>query len=151
MINHRGLNEHTSSAVSYDRLIVPTDGNRGRQGERENTVNREIFVVKILSDRLISTKIKRTKIVRIIIANAVRGRLSENENLIVLIRNIRDLWYIIPMFPLSPQMDADNAPTDNLDPLALSIMQEIGSAARTVTEACEDPLVNQYITSGMNS
>ena len=47
-------------------------------------------------------------------------------------------------------MDADNVPTDNLDPLALSIMQEIGSAARTVSEAREDPLVKQYITSGMN-
>jgi hypothetical protein len=43
------------------------------------TVNHEIFVVKIFSDRLISTKIiKRTKIVCIINANAVRGRLSEN-------------------------------------------------------------------------
>ena len=47
-------------------------------------------------------------------------------------------------------MDADNVPTDNLDPLALSIMQEIGSAARTVSEAREDPDVKQYITSGMN-
>jgi hypothetical protein len=43
-----------------------------------NTVNREIFVVKIFSDRVISTKIKRTKSVRIINANAVRGCLSEN-------------------------------------------------------------------------
>ena len=47
-------------------------------------------------------------------------------------------------------MDADNVPTDNLDPLALSIMQEIGSAARTVTEARGDAQVQQYITSGMN-
>ena len=47
-------------------------------------------------------------------------------------------------------MDADNVPTDNLDPLALSIMQEIGSAARTVSEARDDRLVKQYITSGMN-
>ena len=29
-------------------------------------------------------------------------------------------------------------------------MQEIGSAARTVSEAREDPLVKQYITDGMN-
>jgi hypothetical protein len=42
------------------------------------TVNRKIFVVKIFSDRLISTKTKRTKIVRIINTNAVWGRLSEN-------------------------------------------------------------------------
>ncbi len=42
------------------------------------TVNRQIFVVKIFSDRLTSTKIKHTKIVCIINANAVRGRLSEN-------------------------------------------------------------------------
>ena len=47
-------------------------------------------------------------------------------------------------------MDTDNVPTDNLDPLALSIVQEIGSAARTVSEARDDPLVKQYITSGMN-
>ncbi len=43
-----------------------------------NTVNHEIFVVKIFSDRLISAKIKCTKIVRIINVNAVWGRLSEN-------------------------------------------------------------------------
>ncbi len=42
-----------------------------------DTVNREIFVVKIFSDRLTSTKIKHTKTVRTINANAVRGRLSE--------------------------------------------------------------------------
>lgn len=47
-------------------------------------------------------------------------------------------------------MDTDNVPTDNLDPLALFIVQEIGSAARTVSEARDDPLVKQYITSGMN-
>ena len=38
MINYRGLNEHTCSAVSCvccDRLIVPTDGNRVRERERE--------------------------------------------------------------------------------------------------------------------
>lgn len=46
-------------------------------------------------------------------------------------------------------MTPDNVPTDNLDPLALSIMQEIGSTATTVSEAREDPLVKQYITDGM--
>ena len=38
MINYRGLNEHTGSAVSCvycDRLIVPTDGNQERERERE--------------------------------------------------------------------------------------------------------------------
>ena len=42
------------------------------------TVNREIFVVKIFLDSMASPKIKRTKIMRIINDNAVRGRLSEN-------------------------------------------------------------------------
>ena len=43
-----------------------------------NTVNREIFVVKIFSDSMASPKIKRTKIMHIINDNAVRGRLSKN-------------------------------------------------------------------------
>ena len=51
---------------------------------------------------------------------------------------------------LSLQLSPDNVPTDNLDPLALSIMQEIGSTVKTVSEAREDPLVNKYITDGMN-
>jgi hypothetical protein len=58
------------------------------------TVNREIFVVKLFSDRVISTKNKHTKSVRIINANAVRGRLSENyftRNFIA--RNIFDTKY----------------------------------------------------------
>ena len=50
----------------------------------------------------------------------------------------------------SLQLSPDNVPTDNLDPLALSIMQEIGSPVKTVSEAREDPLVNKYITDGMN-
>ena len=51
---------------------------------------------------------------------------------------------------LSTQLTQDNVPTDNLDPLALSIMQDIGSDAKTVSEAREDPLVKQYITDGMS-
>ena len=43
-----------------------------------HTVNRKIFVVKIFSDSMGSAKIKRTNIMRIINANVVRGRLSEN-------------------------------------------------------------------------
>ena len=46
-----------------------------------NTVNREIFVAKIFSDRTGNVKIKCTKIMHIINANAVRGRLSENWKL----------------------------------------------------------------------
>ena len=47
------------------------------------------------------------------------------------------------------QLSPDNVPTDNLDPLALSIMQELGSKSTTVSEAREDALVKQYITEGM--
>ena len=62
------------------------------------------------------------------------------------------LWYTFYMYsvPLSTQLTQDNVPTDNLDPLALSIMQDIGSDAKTVSEAREDPLVKQYITDGMS-
>ena len=59
------------------------------------TVNREIFIVKIFSDRMGNTKIKRTKIMCIINTNAVRGRLSEDyltQRFIA--RNIRELRYI---------------------------------------------------------
>ena len=34
-------------------------------------------------------------------------------------------------------------------PLALSVVQELGSTANTVSEEREDPLVKQYITDGM--
>ena len=47
-------------------------------GQQENTVNREIFIVKIFSDSMASAKIKRTIIMHIINDNAVRGRLSKN-------------------------------------------------------------------------
>ncbi len=62
-----------------------------------HTVSREIFV-EIFSDRLISAKIKRTKIVRINNANAC-GTLSENylfiaRNIFDMKLNIRDLQYI---------------------------------------------------------
>ena len=43
-----------------------------------NTVNREIFIVKIFLDSMASVKIERTKIMHIINDNVVRGRLSEN-------------------------------------------------------------------------
>ena len=42
------------------------------------TVNREYFDVKIFSDSMACTKIKRTKYIRNINDNAVQGRLSEN-------------------------------------------------------------------------
>ena len=42
------------------------------------TVNREYFVVKIFLDSLAYAKIKHAKYMRIIISNAVRGRLSKN-------------------------------------------------------------------------
>ena len=43
-----------------------------------HTVNREYFVVKIISDSLACAIIKRTKCMRNINDNAVQGRLSEN-------------------------------------------------------------------------
>ena len=49
------------------------------------------------------------------------------------------------------QLSQDNVPTDNLDPLALSIVQDLGSMATTVSKAREDPLVKQYITGGMGN
>ena len=47
-------------------------------GYYHTTVNWEYFVVKIFSDSLAYAKIKHAKYMRIIISNAVRGRLSEN-------------------------------------------------------------------------
>ena len=61
-----------------------------------NTVNREIFIVKIFLDSMASVKIKCTKIMHIINYNVVRGRLSENYLTRKFIaRNIcdADLWY----------------------------------------------------------
>ena len=43
-----------------------------------NTVNREYFDVKIVSDSMACAKIKHTKYMRDINDNAVQGRLSEN-------------------------------------------------------------------------
>ena len=43
-----------------------------------NTVDREIFAVKIFLDSMASPKIKQAKIIHIINDSVVRGRLSEN-------------------------------------------------------------------------
>ena len=60
-----------------------------------NTINWEIFVVKISSDSMASVKIKHTKIMQIINDNAVRGRLSENYLTRKFIaRNICDAKYL---------------------------------------------------------
>ena len=45
---------------------------------RHNTVNREIFVVKIFLESMASPNIKHAKFTHIINDNAVRSRLSEN-------------------------------------------------------------------------
>lgn len=47
------------------------------------------------------------------------------------------------------QMNEDGSPSDRLDPLALSIAQELGSGATTVEEAKEDPLIISYIEEGI--
>ena len=65
-----------------------------------NTVDREIFAVKIFSDSMASPKIKHTKIIHIINDSVVRGHLSENylarkfiaRNINFVARNIRELW-----------------------------------------------------------
>ena len=44
----------------------------------QTTANREVFVVRILSDSMGNAKIKHMKIMCIINANAVRGCLPEN-------------------------------------------------------------------------
>ena len=46
-------------------------------------------------------------------------------------------------------MNENLEPTSNLDRLALSILQELGSSATTVEEATEDQLVLDYIQQGM--
>ena len=46
-------------------------------------------------------------------------------------------------------MNEDGDPTDGLDRLALSILQELGSSATTVQEAAGDPMVLDYIQRGM--
>ena len=43
------------------------------------TINHKILIVNLFSDSMGNAKIKRTKIMHIINANAVRGRLSEND------------------------------------------------------------------------
>ena len=46
-------------------------------------------------------------------------------------------------------MDDSNLPSDHLDKVSLSVMASIGSKAATVSDAREDPMVNQYILQGM--
>ena len=47
------------------------------------------------------------------------------------------------------QLDSELRPTEQLDALALSILQELGSTATTTTEAAADPIITKYITDGM--
>ena len=47
------------------------------------------------------------------------------------------------------QMDDSNLPSDRLDKVSLSVMASIGSKSATVSDAREDPLVDQYIQQGM--
>lgn len=46
-------------------------------------------------------------------------------------------------------MNDDGTPSNRLDSLARSIVQDLGSSASTVEEAIEDPLVSRYIQEGM--
>ena len=46
-------------------------------------------------------------------------------------------------------MDDSNLPSDSLDKVSLSVMASIGSKSATVSDAREDPLVDQYIQQGM--
>ena len=46
-------------------------------------------------------------------------------------------------------MDDSNLPSDRLDKVSLSVMASIGSKSATVSDAREDPLVDQYIQQGM--
>lgn len=46
-------------------------------------------------------------------------------------------------------MDSDLHPTEQLDMLAQSILQDLGSNATTIAEATADPIVAKYITDGM--
>ena len=47
------------------------------------------------------------------------------------------------------QVDSDLNPTEQLDMLALSILQDLGSSSTTTTEAMNDPIVTKYISDGM--
>ena len=46
-------------------------------------------------------------------------------------------------------MDSELRPTEQLDALARSILQDLGSNATTVPEAMEDSIVEKYIRDGM--
>ncbi len=47
------------------------------------------------------------------------------------------------------QLDSELHPTEQLDTLARTILQDLGSTAATVPEAMEDPIVAKYISDGM--
>ena len=53
------------------------------------------------------------------------------------------------MFLFNVQLSGDNEPTDQLDSLGLSIVQELGSTATTVSAAMKDPLVLSFIETGV--
>ncbi len=46
-------------------------------------------------------------------------------------------------------MNEDGTPSNRLDSLALSIVQDLGSSASTVKEAIEDPLITTYVQDGI--
>ncbi len=46
-------------------------------------------------------------------------------------------------------MNEDGTPSNRLDSLARSIVQDLGSSASTMEEAVEDPLITSYIQEGM--
>ena len=46
-------------------------------------------------------------------------------------------------------MDSELRPTEHLDSLARSILQDLGSTSSTVSEAAADPIVAKYINDGI--
>ena len=60
--------------------------------------------------------------------------------------------YLTMLISLKCEVDLhSNIPTDNLAPAALHIGKEIGSAARTMSEAAQDPEWKKYIDAGMKA
>ena len=60
-----------------------------------------------------------------------------------------DRKYLTMLVTLKCEVDDSNFPSDRLDKVSLSVMASIGSKCTTVSEAREDPLVDQYIQQGM--
>ena len=57
--------------------------------------------------------------------------------------------YLTMLLSLKCKVDGDGNPTDDLDAGVIETISSLGSSAKTVTEAMDDKLINEYIQNGI--